>query len=170
MNPFSMLSDEELMAKYKLGESEAFDVLYSRFHQKVYAYLGKRLASQNAVDEVFQNVFLKFHKQRNNYNSDYAVSKWVFTIARSELYDFCKKKKVEVIEFDENNHGEQQDTKEELDLSSLSSREREAIEGRYFKDLEYEEIAKDLNIAPANARKVISRAMTKLRKKFLTKD
>jgi RNA polymerase sigma-70 factor (ECF subfamily) len=169
MNPFSHLEDEKLMKLYQEEEFLAFDVLYNRHKDRVYSYLKKRLHKQSDIDEVFQNAFLKFHKSKHNYDEKYLLVQWIYTIVRSELLDFCKKKKVEIIEFDDAQHGAKSDESFELDLSefkTLTDKERIALQKRFYSDEDYEEISAVLNTSQANARKIISRALGKIRKKL----
>jgi len=168
MNPFSDLEDEKLMKLYQEDEFLAFEVLYNRHKDRVYSYIQKRIKKQSDIDEVFQNAFLKFHKSKLNYNSKYLLLQWLYTITRSELLDFCKKKKVELVEFDDNQFGVE-DKLETLDLSeykSLSDKERDALQRKFYSDEDYEEISLALNTSKANARKIISRALAKIKKKL----
>ncbi|OIQ18931.1 MAG: hypothetical protein BM556_06515 [Bacteriovorax sp. MedPE-SWde] len=171
MNPFSHLEDEKLMKLYQEDEFLAFEVLYERHRDRVYSYIQKRLHKQNDIDEVFQNVFLKFHRSKNLYNDKYLVVQWVYTITRSELLDFCKKKKLEVVEFDDAQHGTQQEQNDnELDLSeykNLTEKERDVLKRKFYSDEDYEEISKALETSQANARKIVSRALNKIRKKLI---
>lgn len=172
MNPFEGLPDNRLMDNYVRGESAAFDVLYHRHKAKVHGFLNKRLASPADVAEVFQNVFLKFHRSRDRYDSKYHVLQWLFTIARSELLDFCKKKRIKTVPIDEE-HDRAHASTESFDLGeceSLSVRERKVIELRFYSELDYDEISKQLNTSQGNARKILSRGLAKIRKSISRKE
>lgn len=170
-NPYSHLSDKELMKLYQKGESMAFDVIYDRNKGLVYSYLMKRLNNSLATDEVFQNIFMKFHKSRMNYDPKHELAKWIYTISRSELLDYLKKKKLETVEFHEESHGKQpiaEDMTINLDdYDSLSDKERSAISLRYYSDQDFSEISKKLSTSESNARKLISRGIGKIRKTLL---
>ena len=166
------IKDEQLMINYQNGDNKAFEALYLRYESRVYSYLRKRLTDHNSVEEVFQNTFLKVHKSRHHFNPKFLFIQWLYTVARSELLDFCKKKKVVHIEYvDHGDHGDHGDQAPELDHSldlesyeSLSANEREVLNLKFISDQDYEEISSALNISQSNARKIFSRAIKKIRK------
>lgn len=168
MNSLETLEDEKLMLEYQADNYSAFEVLYRRHKSLVYSYIYKRLKNKDQVEEVFQNIFLKFHRSRELYDPKYKFLQWLYTLARSELYDFCKKKRLVTISFDEEVFKVEEEFEiEDVDLSTLKEKERLAIELRYFEEQEYEEIAKLLQTSQSNARKIVSRAILKLKTKLL---
>ena len=64
------------------GNYEAFEIIYGRHKDKVYTYLSKRLTDKNSIEDVFQNVFIKFHKSKQNYNPKFTLMKWIYTISK----------------------------------------------------------------------------------------
>jgi RNA polymerase sigma-70 factor, ECF subfamily len=169
-NPFSDLTDKELMLKYQAGDNMAFDVLYSRHKDKVYSYLSKRLRDQDQCEDLFQKVFTKFHRSKKLYNSNYQVLPWLYTITKSEFLDFIKKRHHIKTEFVEEQHTFHQNKTEPIfDLNSedtLSLDEREAITLRYLNEFDFLEIAKILNKTETNTRKILSRGLQKLKQKY----
>lgn len=170
-NPFSNLTDEELMMLYQQDEAMAFDVLYGRHKNKIYTYLSKRMGDQAAIHDIFQNILLKIHKSRSNYNSKYPVLSWIYTISRSELLDYLKKQKVTSIPFNEQYMGEQlsipNPALELFHEKLLTKNEKEAISLRFYSDNDFIEISKELNTSESNVRKIISRGLKKLRLKYI---
>lgn len=170
-SPFEHLTDEELMKRYQNDEHQAFEVLYSRHKDRVYSFLAKRMNDKDLRDEVFQGVFLKFHKSRHLYDEKYPVLQWLYVISRSELYDAFRKSKYQHVEF-QDYHAEfidEPSISSEINIhseKSLSDNERKALELRYFSDKDFNEISELLNTSGANARKLISRALQKLRTKY----
>jgi RNA polymerase sigma-70 factor, ECF subfamily len=171
------LSDEELMISYQLGDYQAFNTLYLRHKKRVYSYLTKRLKEQESVEEVHQNTFLKLHRCRHQYDSKHPLLKWLYTIARSELLDFCKRKRVptsllneEIAQgiVDPNTTADQQIDLEQIE--GLSKKERQALTMRYYSDKDYEEISKLLSVSYPNARKLVSRGIKKLQALFNHSD
>ncbi|MBT4760970.1 MAG: sigma-70 family RNA polymerase sigma factor [Bdellovibrionaceae bacterium] len=170
-NPFANLSDEKLMGLYQKGESLAFEAIYEKYQAHVYTYLQRRLTDKDIIHDIFQNIFVKFHKSKDNYDPKYPLLKWVYTICRSELLDHLKKKKVSYIEINPTHLATEPDASAESHIElaqekSLSSTEKLALELRYYSDKDFSEISKLLNTSPANARKLISRGLGKLRLKY----
>jgi RNA polymerase sigma-70 factor (ECF subfamily) len=175
-NALSELSDEKIMELYTKGEYSAFEVIYKRHKSKIYSYLQKRLRkSPEAVEDIFQNIFIKFHKSRERYNPKYPLMKWLYTISRSEMLDYLKKPSLATTELEDWHQTTDSNQEDEinhpaLDLdaqSHLSEKEQLAIKLRYFSDQDFDEISLALNTSQSNARKLISRGLAKLRLKHV---
>lgn len=166
MNPFSHLDDKKLMNLYKDGESMAFEILYLRHKDKVYSYLTKRLFNED-IDDLFQLTFVKLHRSRDLYDDKYEFLPWLYTICRSVLLDHLKKiKKTPLFDHDLDNLIANQVDHNNLELESygLAKKEEDALQLKFSEDLSYEEMAEKLNTSEVNSRKIISRALVKIKK------
>ncbi|MBE8221592.1 MAG: sigma-70 family RNA polymerase sigma factor [Bdellovibrionales bacterium] len=172
MNTYLNLSDEDLMEKYKQGDNMAFNTIYARHETRVYTYVSKRLFDKDLINEVFQNIFLKLHKQKARYLKKFLFVKFLYTICRSELLDFLKKKKLDTQPFYENvflDKNGKQDSTQSIELnkeSSLSKKEQKALDLRYYSEKDFIEISKALGVSNVNVRKIISRGLKKLKIKY----
>lgn len=164
------MEDKELMLSYQKGDHLAFEALYFRYKDKVYSYLNKRLHKKSDIDDLYQKVMVKFHKSRMLYSPKYEVLAWFYTISRSELLDYCKKKNISMEQFDEGFHSSktvEHESDYDIDAEkSLSQKEKEAIKMRYLSEADFKEISEFLRTSESNARKLISRGLNKLRKKY----
>ena len=161
------------MERYKNGSMDAFEELYGRHKAKVYGYLSKRVRSRFDRDEIQQNVFLKLHRCRHSYNRSLPFLPWLFTICRNIMIDFLRSKEAKegklvpddgIIDTlaSAEKEASKIDTLEPA-MARLNEDQREAIRMRYGEDFSFEEIAERLDTSVPNARKVISRAVKKLR-------
>ena len=170
-NPFSHLDDYKLMELIKTGENMAFEVIYLRHKDRVYAYLDKRLTDKSFIEDIFQSIFVKFHNSRHLYSNKHPLLKWIYTICRSELLDSLKKNKVKLVQLSEDQLlTEPKEVSEELNLDlvkSLSEKEKQALKLRYYSEEDFTEISKALNTSEANSRKLVSRGIKKLKTKLL---
>ena len=82
--------DEQLMLAYQAGQQKAFDELYQRYRQPIFAYLMRNIGSQMQAEEVYQEVWLSLIKQRANYTATASFRSYVFCIAHSRLMDFFR--------------------------------------------------------------------------------
>lgn len=149
----------------------AFEVLYLRHKDKIYSYLFKRV-QPDAVEDLFQSTFIKLHKSRSLYDDKYEVLPWLYTICKSVLLDYFKKEKKQPIfveEVDVAHEEKNVDDEINLDRFNLRPKEKEALKMRFVDDLEYEEMAQIIGTSESNSRKIISRALLKI-KKALTGD
>lgn len=164
-------SDEELMARYQLGSEQAFAELYKRHGPRVLGYLKKRVADVERAAELFQEVFVKMHKSKHLYNSSLPFLPWLFSISRSVHLDSLrsnKRKLAEELSIDLDQFANEEQIGSELkDLDShlalLPPAQRAAVQLRYVDDKTFDEIASILSTSPMNARKLISRGVTRLR-------
>ena len=165
------------MLLYANGDNQAFEEIYRRYQSRVFNYLNKRLPTKTneEISDIFQNIFTKFHKARKKYDPKYPLLKWIYTISRNELLDHLKKKCIESVEFNDEllfeSTNNPEDHKSSFDItneSSLSSKEKLALNLRYINEAEFSEISNILNTSQANSRKIISRALKKLKDKYQT--
>ena len=112
---------------------------------------------------------MKLHKFRGRYNPTLPFVPWLFTICRSELLDQLKmdrRRQLEIVMGEIPDVGVDQ-TKQshrlEVDISRLSSEQRDAIEMRFNRDFSFDEIARELETSSSNARQIVSRALRTLR-------
>ena len=136
---------------------------------RIYSYLVKRLSSRDLADEVFQNVFAKLHKSRELYDSKHIFAKWIYTISKSELID-CYRKNARSIQASDLNpddlcspEPQNIDVSPYTDHKNLNEMEKQALQLRYMDDQDFSEISRILETGEANSRKIISRALKKLR-------
>ena len=170
-NPFSQLEDEKLMELYKNGENMAFEVIYLRHKDRIYRYLDKRLFDKNAIEDIFQNIFVKFHNSRHLYSSKHPLLKWIYTICRSELLDLFKKNKIKLVQLTEDQLAiKPTELNDKIDLDaikSLSEKEKQALKLRYYSEKDFIEISKALKTSETNSRKLVSRGIKKLKVKLV---
>ncbi len=101
MTPVRSLSDEQLVARCRTGDSEAWSVLVERFSRYVYAICvrGYRLSSHDAED-VFQDVFAKTHEQLGRLRDDAAFRPWLGQLTRRCCIDRLRSSREDASEHD----------------------------------------------------------------------
>ncbi len=75
--------DEELVTALRNGEIAAFDVLYQRYHRRLYGYIRRILRDPCAAEDLFQDVFLTVLRDRTYRPAEGRFSAWLFTVARN---------------------------------------------------------------------------------------
>ncbi|MEZ4751335.1 MAG: sigma-70 family RNA polymerase sigma factor [Bdellovibrionota bacterium] len=160
-------TDEALMVAYQAGDASAFEVLYARYAKHVYHYLRKRIPDPQAVEEVYQSVFLKLHRSRSRYDPKFRFAPWLFTLCRHLVIDAARTKQIyrqPDVPIDSVSLAAPTDPERpELPLGDLTVEQREVLELRYDQDLEFSEIAAHLNLSEVAVRKRVSRALGSLR-------
>jgi RNA polymerase sigma factor (sigma-70 family) len=80
-----------LMAAYQEGDTAAFEQLYSRYEQKIYNFLLRRLGDKELCHDLFQEIFLKLHRARHEFDPQHSFSTWLFTIVNNTLKNEFKR-------------------------------------------------------------------------------
>src|SRR5207248_7362854 len=84
-------SDEELLARFRRGQREAFGVLVRRYERELYGYLRRYLGDGNLADDVFQNTFLQLYTKIGKYEAGRPVRPWLYTIATHQAIDALRR-------------------------------------------------------------------------------
>jgi RNA polymerase sigma-70 factor (ECF subfamily) len=84
-------SDEELLARFCRGQSEAFGTLVRRYERELYGYLRRYLGDSDLAEDVFQNTFLQLYLKSNQYETGRPVRPWLYTIATHQAIDALRR-------------------------------------------------------------------------------
>ncbi len=174
------LQDYELVQKALLGDEKAFARLLSRYKDTIYFMLLKMLNNRSDAEDLTLEAFGKAFKNLHQYSPTYAFSTWLFKIASNNCIDFLRKKKGILISLEsDSEQGEVSETlrlkSKELNPEEKLIRKQKAIllrkvvrrlkphyqtlvELRYFNELSYEEIAKELNLPLGTVKAQLFRA------------
>jgi RNA polymerase sigma factor (sigma-70 family) len=174
------MTDEELMHSYVNGDISAFQTLYQRYKGRVYGYLYSRLNNSDEAEEVFQEIFAKFHGHRFEYEDDIPFIAWLFTIVKNALIDHIRKRGTykKYLQLDSDyvdNATDNSVTSLPIadaisELSSLSTTQRQVLEMRFNEGLSFEDIAAHIKTTQSNTRQIVSRAIRQLRRLMSGKE
>lgn len=169
-------SDEDLMELYKLGNSMAFDFLFQRHSGQVLGYLKRRISKDKDAQDILQDIFLKLHRSKHQYDRSLPFLPWLFSITRSVWLDSLKKKNLEYVTESEAIENMIDSTdgnsicihteSSRIDLkvlNQLPSSQKEAVSMRVIDDATFDEIGLKLSTSPENARQLVSRGLKGLR-------
>ena len=82
------MNDEQLASAYCDGNAAAFDQLYARHRLPLFAFLKRHSGrSQEEVEEVFQETWLKFIHAPQRFDATRPFAPWLFRIARNCMID-----------------------------------------------------------------------------------
>lgn len=80
------------MSQYIAGDLSAFDALYARTSQRVFAFLMVMTSERSRAEDLTQTTFLKLHRARAGYIEGSPVVPWVMAIARNAFLDDARKR------------------------------------------------------------------------------
>jgi RNA polymerase sigma-70 factor (ECF subfamily) len=171
------MTDELLMQCVKEGDLSQAAVLFHRYHQRIYRYLGKLSGNYTAAEDLTQTVFEKLIHYRQSYNPDQKFENWVFKIARNAFVDQVKLNgklpRAHSIEVTDLQHiSEDQENTAEQDalltkaLNALPPDDRDILVLTRFEKLKYTEVATIIGTTEANVKIKVFRAIEKLRNHY----
>jgi RNA polymerase sigma-70 factor (ECF subfamily) len=164
-----MKSDEKLMVDYINGDLEAFNQLYTRYKNRVFGILTKKLQPEK-VDDVFQAVFLKLHEKKHLYRPEYSFAPWFFTLIMNHIVDVYRKVDMSASPLMRTLEGHEPHA-ESIDYSidipsfeKLSDSDQTLLFKRFVTGHDYNEMAAELGQSTPSLRKRVSRLIQKIRK------
>ena len=161
------------MQAYVEGDVEAFQALYRRHRERVFGYLVGRLKNRAEAEEVFQEAFAKLHGNRFRYQAGTPFLAWLFIIVKNSLIDHIRKQNTRgrYLELDPESvtaavdeYSPAPEVGEAVaEMSRLSREQQMMLSMRFNEGRSFAEIAESMEISQPNARKIVSRAIQKLR-------
>ena len=156
------MTDDELVGLYSKGSNEAFDVLLSRYKDKLFAYIMFIVRRRDVADDIFQDTFVKAVTtlQRGGYTGSGKFGAWLTRIAHNLIIDYFRQdRNGNVISNDEsdvdllNNASLCEQNIEDRMVNvqiladvrrlvfMLPDNQREVVFMRYYQDLSFKEIS-----------------------------
>jgi RNA polymerase sigma-70 factor, ECF subfamily len=84
-------SDEHLFERLRAGELQAFDVLYSRYERRLFAFILSYVGDRAEAEDVFHEAFLGVLHSREVRFGRGSFKSWLYTIARNNALNRLRK-------------------------------------------------------------------------------
>jgi RNA polymerase sigma-70 factor (ECF subfamily) len=169
------LSDEELASKVATGSRSSFEELVSRYSTRLFYFLRYRFKTDQDIEDLIQDTFLKAFRNIDRFNPERKFSTWLYTIAvRQAISRFRSEKKRSTSLDPSPSPPDPQEIviqKEESQniwflASKLGERQYEALWLHYGEDMPIKDMAKILNKKPITVRVLLHRARQNLGKRM----
>lgn len=180
----SAKDDYALINEALKGDQKAFARLMVKYKDSIYYMLLKMVKNKSDAEDLTLEAFGKAFANLGFYSPDYAFSTWLYRIATNNCIDFLRKQKGVHFSLDQNLEQELEgngfrlksnilNPEEKLIqkqrgwnlqnyINKLKPRYRNLIDLRYFKELSYEEIAKELDLPLGTVKVQLFRARNML--------
>lgn len=173
--------DSYLVIKIQEDNYEAFEVLYNRYHKKIYSYSYQYLKNHSHTEELLQSVFVSLWEHRLSLDKSLPVSNYIYRCAANKIYDFLRQKYVhgKFVEHQKNHAqtGENNtieevyltDLKESIDsiIDSLPPQQKNIFVMSRYKYLTNKEIANKMNISVRTVEAHIYNVIKTIRRKLM---
>lgn len=177
------LSDRELVALALGGDQLAFAELLSKYRNALLQHTLKYVNVLEDAEDVCQRSFEKAFMNIGKYNSKYAFSTWLYSIAQNEAKDLLRKNKssISAVSISSDNEAmtvlagltpeEQVIIDQKISslvkfINELPEIYRTPAEYRFIKDYAYEEISEELGLPIGTVKTRLNRARAILAAKF----
>ena len=162
----SQFEDCDLVRMALAGDNTAFDTLFARHRDAIYAMLVKRADNAEDVEDLMQEAFMKAFLKLGLYDARYSFGAWICTIAKNTFVDFDRSRRSNAlnpqnnIALDVRHNVAQTDTPTpeesiinaqqrmqiERYIAMLPEDYRQLFELRFIDEYSYEEIAERLEM------------------------
>ncbi len=190
MHLHQQLTDQQLINRFKDGESEAMETLVLRYKDKIYTSILLLVKDKYLAEDLFQDVFIKvIDTLRNNrYTEEGKFLPWAMRIAHNLCVDHFRRIKrtppiktsdnhdiFELIKFSSDNAEERIMKNQSYDrirrmLDLLPEEQKEVIVLRHYADLSFKEIASLTNCSINTALGRMRYGLINLRKMMTEKQ
>jgi RNA polymerase sigma-70 factor, ECF subfamily len=185
-------SDQVLVERVQAGDKKAFDLLVSKYHQRVIRLIFRLVRNPAEVEDIAQEAFIKAYRSIGQFRGDSAFYTWLYRIAVNSAKNALMASNrrpipmSDLMKSDENEEGEAWPVESAIDFQTpealLASRQvaqtvdaaieslaedlRTAIMLREIEGLTYEEIAEAMNCPIGTVRSRIFRARETIAKQL----
>ena len=169
--------EEELrLVKQAQNDPRHFGQLYKMYYQQIFRYIYQKIDDSELACDITSQVFMKALTNIKKFEyRGVPFSSWLYRIAKSEVYQSFRDRKVEMklTASQIHNNISEEDSEEEVlnnrkialiqAMSLLKNQELRLIELRFFEKKSFKEIAEMEQITENNAKVKTFRALEKLR-------
>jgi len=163
------------------GDEKAFAELMERYKKPVYHMILKMVRNVDDAEDLTIEAFAKAFKNLHKFKKDFTFSTWLFRIATNNTIDFIRKKKLETfslntsftddsgdsvnIDVEDQNLTPDEETikTQKIELvrmfvDKLPAKYQRLVRLRYFDELSYEEIAREIEAPLGTVKAQLHRA------------
>jgi RNA polymerase sigma-70 factor (ECF subfamily) len=86
----SMNGSEDLIARARAGDQEAFRLLFVRFSRPVFQFIYQLVSQRDLADELTQETFVRAYRNLKQLRDDSRFSTWLFGIGHNVAREFLR--------------------------------------------------------------------------------
>jgi RNA polymerase sigma-70 factor, ECF subfamily len=177
----SMNGAEDLIARARAGDQEAFRLLFVRFSRPVFQFIYQLVSQRDLADELTQETFVRAYRHLKQLRDDSRFSTWLFGIGHNVAREFLRSKQREIHSLSEEIN-QAEDTRsispvdgvleKELNLAiekalqELDEERRAIFVLKVFQQRSYQEIVEITGFSLAKIKTELHRARLRLRQRL----
>jgi RNA polymerase sigma-70 factor (ECF subfamily) len=135
----------------------AFSLVVERYSKQIYWHIRNMVLSHDDTNDLVQETFIKAWNSIEKFRGDSQISTWLYRIAINETLAFLKKRQIETIPLDNEEHdfigtiesdayfcGDKADALFRKAIGTLPEKQRLIFNMKYYEEMKYEEISEIL--------------------------
>ena len=164
----SILPDNILIQQYLKGDNESFEILLTKYKQRIYSFIYSKIKDRDIADDVFQDTFIKVIQtlKKGAYNEEGRFVSLVMRIAHNLIIDHFRRQQ-RMPMYDTYDHEQDVfyrlsepskniedmiiDSQIKSDITALMlelpENQYEVLKMRLFQDMSFKEIAERTNVS-----------------------
>ncbi len=164
-------SDEQLVALFRAGSDDAFNVIHERYRQRLFAYVRQMLsaATRQDAEDVLQDVFVRAYGALRQDDREVNVRAWLYRVAHNRCVDHLRRPAPAPGDVFATSRKPLHDPIEEAqrredlrrlvaDVSRLPAQQRSALLMREMNGLSYQDLADALDVTVPAVKSLLVRA------------
>jgi RNA polymerase sigma-70 factor, ECF subfamily len=104
------LTEAEAIERAKLGDAEAFKVLYDLHRRRVYSLCLRMTQNQASAEDLTQEAFLQLFRKIGTFRGESAFSTWLHRMSVNVVLMQLRKKNLPIVPIDETTEGDEEGT------------------------------------------------------------
>jgi RNA polymerase sigma-70 factor (ECF subfamily) len=104
------LSEAEAIERAKLGDAEAFQMLYDKHKRRVYSLCLRMTANTAEAEDLAQEAFLQLYRKIATFRGESAFSTWLHRLSVNVVLMHLRKKSLPVVSLEETTQGTEEDS------------------------------------------------------------
>ncbi|MBR4989421.1 MAG: RNA polymerase sigma factor [Bacteroidaceae bacterium] len=135
----------------------AFSLIVERYSKQIYWHIRNMVLSHDDTNDLVQETFIKAWSGIDSFRGESQISTWLYRIAINETLAFLKKKQIETVPLDNEEHdftdtiesdayfcGDKADALFRKAIGMLPEKQRLVFNMKYYEEMKYEEISEIL--------------------------
>lgn len=114
------LSEAEAIDRAKLGDAEAFEVLYHLHKRRVYSLCLRMTANAAEAEDLTQEAFMQLFRKVASFRGESAFSTWLHRMAVNVVLMQLRKKGLQVVPLDESADGDEDTPKKDFGAQDIA--------------------------------------------------
>ena len=94
---FEPLSDKDLLAKIRQKDIKAFDIIYLKYHYRLYVYALKMIKNDEDAADIVQDIFIRFWEQADRIPEELNIRNYLYAMVRNRVLNYIRDNRTRLI-------------------------------------------------------------------------